>query len=73
MKAEKEVDIPIPRRTGFAISVERGKPANELDEPQWDEFYSQLCGQLKRDYPELYLQVFPDDPHSEEERGSSME
>jgi hypothetical protein len=53
--------------------VERGKPANELDESQWNEFYSELCGQLKRDYPELYQQVFPDDRHSEEKRGTGME
>jgi hypothetical protein len=30
MKAEKEHGIPINRRTGFAISVKKGKPANEL-------------------------------------------
>jgi hypothetical protein len=73
MKAEKEMGIPVSRRTGFVISVNRGKPANELDESQWDEFFSELCGQLKRDYPELYQQVFPDDRHSEEKRGTSME
>ena len=58
MKAEKEFGIPINRRTGFAISVEKGKPANELEEAEWEEFYSALCGQLKRDYPELYKQLF---------------
>ena len=30
MKADKERRIPINRRTGFAISVKKGKPANEL-------------------------------------------
>jgi len=60
MKAEKELGIPIAYRTGFAISVEKRKPANQLEEPEWEEFYAALCGQLKRDYPELYKQVFPD-------------
>jgi hypothetical protein len=32
MKAERELGIPINRRTGFAISLKYGKAANELDE-----------------------------------------
>jgi hypothetical protein len=59
MKAEKEHGIPVNRRTGFAISVEKGKPANELEESKWEAFYSSLCGQLKRDYPELFKELFP--------------
>lgn len=59
MKAEKELGIPTTRRTAFAISVDKGKPANELEEPEWEEFYSALCDQLKRDYPELHKQLFP--------------
>jgi hypothetical protein len=59
MKAEKEHGIPINRRTGFAISVRKGKPANKLEESDWEEFYSSLCDQLRRDYPELYEQLFP--------------
>ena len=59
MKAEKEHGLPINRRTGFAISVKKGKAAKELNESEWEEFYSSLCAQLKRDYPELYEQLFP--------------
>ena len=59
MKAEKEHGIPVNRRTGFAISVEKGKPANELEESKWEAFYSSLCDQLKRDYPELFKELFP--------------
>jgi hypothetical protein len=59
MKAEKELGVPINRRTGFAISVKKGKPANELQECKWEEFYLSLCDQLKRDYPDLYKQLFP--------------
>ena len=58
MKAERELDVPICRRTGFAISVKHGKPANELDEPSWEEFYQALCNQLRERYPDLHKQVF---------------
>ena len=57
MKAEKELGIPISRRTGFAVCVKEGKPANELKETEWEEFYSTLCSELKRDYPELHKQL----------------
>ena len=66
MKAGKQLGIPISRRTGFAISVEKGKPANELEAFAWEEFYVALCGQLKRDYPELYELLFREDRHSEQ-------
>jgi hypothetical protein len=59
MKAEEEDAIPIARRTGFAISVETGKRGYEMAEDEWRHFYNQLCGQLKRDYPNLYSRLFP--------------
>lgn len=59
MKAEKELEIPITHRTGFAISAKLGKPANELGEADWEEFYSGLCGQLKHDYSEMHERLFP--------------
>ena len=58
MKAERELGIPINRRTGFAISVKDGKPANELDESSWEEFYQRLCDELRERYPELYEGLF---------------
>ena len=58
MRAEKECGIPISRRTGFAVSVEHGKPANELDESDWEDFYESLCDQLKERYPDLHTQLF---------------
>lgn len=61
MRAEKELGIPINRRTGFAISAKTGKPGNEMDQSAWDEFYSALSARLKRDHPDLYRQVF-DEP-----------
>jgi len=61
MKAEKELGIPIARRTGFAISVNTGKPANEMEESDWEQFFSALCGQLKRDYPDMYERLFPEE------------
>ena len=58
MKAEKEMDIHISLRSGFAISVKTGKSANKMNEQEWENFYESLSQQLKKDYPELYQQVF---------------
>ena len=54
MRAEKEFDIPIVHRTGFAISVKTGKSANEMNEKEWEKFYKALCEELKVKYPKLY-------------------
>jgi hypothetical protein len=59
MKAEKEMDIPINRRSGFAISVKLGKAANKMIEEEWETFFGDLCERLRRDYPELYSSIFP--------------
>jgi hypothetical protein len=59
MKAEKEMNVPLNRRTGFAISVKTGKAANELTDDEWEEFYNSLGEQLKSDYPDLHKQLFP--------------
>jgi hypothetical protein len=58
MKAEKELNVPIERRTGFAISVKTGKAANKMSEREWETFYSDLSDELKRDYPDLYARLF---------------
>lgn len=58
MKAEKEWCLPIHLRIGSVNSVETGKAANEMNEAEWEAFYLALCGQLKRDYPELYERLF---------------
>lgn len=58
MKAEKENDIPIALRSGYAISTKTGKAANTMTEDEWEQFYSALSEQLKRDYPELYGLIF---------------
>jgi hypothetical protein len=54
MKIEKAMGLPINLRTGFAISVETGKAANEMNEDEWEEFYYALSERLNRDYPHLY-------------------
>ncbi|WP_066219503.1 hypothetical protein [Formosa haliotis] len=56
---EKDLNIPIPWRSGVAISVATGKAGNEMIEEEWNTFYSDLCENLKRDYPELYESMFP--------------
>jgi len=58
MKAEKEIDIPIDYRSGFAISTKTGKAANKMTKQEWEDFYEDLSGQLRRDYPELYQSLF---------------
>ena len=58
MKAEKEIGIPINYRSGFAISVKTGKPANKMTEQEWENFYKDLSEKLKKDYPELYIRLF---------------
>jgi hypothetical protein len=37
MKAEKELGIPISRRSGFACSTSTGKHANEMCEQEWGD------------------------------------
>src|SRR5579871_6954850 len=56
MKAEQELGIPICRRTGFAISTEAGKAANEMTVSEWARFYSLLCAELERSYPDIHSQ-----------------
>lgn len=59
MKAEKELGLPITRRTGAVISVPDGQRANKkLDDAAWGAVYQRLSGQLERDYPDLYHRVF---------------
>ena len=47
MQAEKELEIPINRRTGFAISVGLEKAANKMTESSWETFYEELCEELR--------------------------
>ena len=58
MKREKELDIPIPYRTGSAISVEHATPANELAAQQWEDFYEGLCRELQQYYRNLSAKLF---------------
>src|SRR2546421_11212370 len=58
MKAEKEMGIPIFRRTGFSIATQTRNAANTMTEDAWAEFYNALSERLKRDYPDLYEHIF---------------
>jgi hypothetical protein len=58
MKAEKEMDIPIGSRSGFAISTKTGRAANNMDEQEWEDFYKSLFEQLKKEYPDLYKNLY---------------
>lgn len=58
MKAEKELNIPLSWRTGFAIAVASGQGASEMSAREWTTFYTDLCENLKRDYPAMYNRLF---------------
>ena len=58
MQVEKKMGIPIDLRTGFVISVETGKAANEMTEDEWEEFYNSLSERLRDDYPDFYKRLF---------------
>ena len=58
MKAEKELHVPMNQRACFAISVETGHRANEMNNEKWNKFYDDLTNQLKADYPEIYNRLF---------------
>ena len=60
MRAEKEMNIPIARRSGFACSVKTGKAANKMAKREWEQFYSVMVEDLKREYPDLYAGLFPE-------------
>lgn len=45
-------------RLGFPISTENGKHANEMTEVEWAKFFGQMSGQLKRDYPKMWEELF---------------
>jgi len=58
MKKEKELNIPIDFRSGFAISVNTGKSANKMTENQWSDFYKNLSKELRENYPDLFKRIF---------------
>ncbi len=58
MKAEKELEIPIPMRSSFIISARLGKAANEMSGEEWEEFYEVLAGELYMRHPELFKKIF---------------
>jgi hypothetical protein len=59
MKAEKELEIPVNRRSSIAMSVRIEKAANEMTDSEWKTFYGELCEELRRDYPDQYAHIFP--------------
>ena len=59
MQAEKKMGIPVHLRSGFAISVETGKAANEMTDDEWEAFYVSLIEHLSSDYPDLFRRLFP--------------
>lgn len=64
MKAEKDLALPLGRRTGRIIAVKSGKRANQLTEDEWEELYLALCGRLKRSWPDLYERLFSEKAES---------
>ena len=59
MNKEKELNIPIDFRSGFAISVKTGKSANKMTENEWNDFFKSLSKELNEGYPDLFKRIFP--------------
>ena len=53
MKREKELDLPFPLRTGFAVSGKDAGAGKELNEQEWEQCFQSLCRELYLDYPGL--------------------
>ena len=51
MKSEKEMNIPIKYRSGFAVSIKYKKSANKLKIQEWNEFYNDLSKSLRIAWP----------------------
>ena len=60
MAAEKNTGVPVWLRSDFAISTTTGKPTNEMDDSEWEQFYADLSAKLKQDHPTLFDQVLED-------------
>jgi hypothetical protein len=58
MNKEKELNIPIGFRSGFAISVKTGKSTNKMTESEWNDFYKSLSKELSDGYPDLFERIF---------------
>jgi len=59
-QAKKKYNISIELRSGFAISFQSGKNANEMSVAEWEDFYNALRMELKKNYPGLYPNLFKD-------------
>jgi hypothetical protein len=59
MKAERESKITVHDRTGFAIYAAIGRSAKEMKQPEWEESFTGLCDEHRRDFPGLHAQLFP--------------
>jgi hypothetical protein len=59
MKAERDLGIPIHRRSGSAVSLARGQNVSEMLASDWEAFYAELSEELRRRYPELHARLFP--------------
>jgi hypothetical protein len=60
MKMQEELEIPYEFRFSNAISVETSLRPYQMVKEEWNKFYEQLVGQLKRDYPESWEKMFGD-------------
>lgn len=58
MTAEKDMNIPINLRSGFAVSTNTGKHSNEMENTEWNEFYTDLSSLLETRYPSLHKKIF---------------
>lgn len=57
MKAERELGLPVARRSGFAISVASSRDTSELEKVVWDGFHKANCHDLAKSYPEMWAML----------------
>ena len=61
MREQENLGIPVEFRFGNAISTQNGLYANKMTDEGWHSFFNNLKGQLKRDYPDSYKAIFPEE------------
>jgi hypothetical protein len=66
MKAEQEMNIPVHRRTTAMLATSGAKKATVITAHEWEQLYSKMTHQLKREYPELAARALNEDDADDE-------
>jgi len=58
MKAERDFEVPVNRRTVVEFSGERVKQEKATSKEEWDGFFANLSAELLLNYPEHWERLF---------------